>query len=203
MNRFKLVLIFAAAILLPVPARGDADTRYLIEFLAGEGFSFNEYRYRDLSLEAREFPEFTHELGLNAYLYMVFGWFGLGAGAGIQYNLNGASSEYQDDPTIKYIFYWIKIPLFLSLSLNRGTAMAHLDGGVYASFFLAGRREWEDEGHGENRSGSLSGSDVSPDFGARFQFCMDMETAAPGKGKSASALGLGLGIFLEKAWSIS
>ncbi len=197
LNCVKYALFITLVLGPSIPARADVDSRFLIEFVAGEGLSYNSYSYRDLSLEAREFPEFTHELGADFYLYALFDWFGLGGGLGILYNLNGASSEYTDDPTIKYMFHWIKVPLLLSLSLNRGTAIAHLDGGVYTSLFLAGNREWENEERHESRTGTLSAADISPDFGVRIQFCMDMEMLSLNEEKTA--VGLGMGIFLEKS----
>jgi hypothetical protein len=193
----KCILFISLLFSHAVCALADTDSRFLIEITAGEGLSYNSYNYYDLTLEPREFPEFTHELGVYSYFYMLFDWFGLGIGAGLVYNLTGASSAYMEDPTIKYMFHWIKVPLLISLSVNRGTALMYLDTGIYTSLFLTGNRIWEGDPPYGNRSKTLTINDISTDFGIRIQFCVDMRVFYMKENENST--GLGMGLFLEKS----
>ena len=196
-RRYLTMTILCSFHLLVLSQPLCADRLLLFEIIASEGMSWTCYQSDYIKFEPHEFPEFNHEIGVNSYLYKTLNWFGIGGCLGCIYNLNGASSVYIDDPTLKFMLHWLKFPMLLSFAAIRNSSVMHFDIGIYGSLFLVGERTWKDIDSGIDEIVRLTNKSISHDFGIRAQLFIDM--ALFGIRNTHVELGGGLGFIVEKS----
>jgi hypothetical protein len=169
-----------------------ANCQVMFEIIAGEGISFTDYQSDDIDFEPHEFPEFNHEIGVNTFLFRTYNCIGIGLCLGCIYNLYGASSAYIDNPTLKYMLHWLKLPLLVSFSVIRNSSVMHFDIGMYGSFFLVGEKIWRDTQSGIDVTTKLTRRSIYDDCGVRAQVFIDMGLISLKNGEAEIAGGLGL-----------
>ena len=173
-KKLLLLGIFCGVFLSVTSLHLCANCQLLFEIIASEGMSFSAYQSDDINFEPHEFPEFNHEVGVNTCLYRTYNWLGIGLCLGCIYNLCGASSVYIDNPTLKYMFHWLKLPLLVSFAVIRNSSVMHFEIGMYGSFFLAGEKIWKDTESGVDDTVKLNRSSIDDDYGVCAQVFVDM-----------------------------